>query len=64
MAKRTRVSISIDADLLEFAQRRAAIRKISVAEQLRWTLRDGMFHRQELERQYKVRIGMVDDHGR
>jgi len=52
--KAKRVTISIDFDIYEWAVMEAARKKMSLAQELRWTLRDGVAHRKALERQYRA----------
>lgn len=51
--KSKRVTISIDWDIYEWAVMEAARKKISLAQELRWILRDGTAHRKNLEAQYR-----------
>jgi hypothetical protein len=52
--KAKRVTITIDWDIYEWAVMEAARKKMSLAQELRWILRDGTAHRQHLEAQYRA----------
>jgi hypothetical protein len=49
-----RVTISIDWDIYEWAVMEAARKRMSLAQELRWILRDGVQQRKHLEAQYRA----------
>lgn len=52
--KSKRVTLTIDWDIYEWAVMEAARKQMSLAQELRWILRDGTAHRQHLEAQYRA----------
>lgn len=62
--KSKRVTISIDFDIYEWAVMEAGRKKMSLGQELRWILRDGVAQRKELERQYRALAAEEMKYGR
>jgi len=52
--KNKRVTITIDWDIYQWAVMEAARKKMSLAQELRWIMRDGVAHRVHQEAQYRA----------
>jgi len=49
-----RVTVTIDWDIYQWAVMEAARKRMSLAQELRWIMRDGVAKRKELERIYRA----------
>jgi len=56
MARRRgkRVTVTLDHDIWEWAVMEAKRKGMTLSQELRWITRDGVAHRQGLERQYRA----------
>ena len=52
--KSKRVTVSIDWDIYEWAVMEAARKRMSLAQELRWILRDGTTYRQHREAEHRA----------
>ena len=51
--KSKRVTITVDWDIYQFAVNEASRKRMTLAQEFRWILRDGYAKRLELEAQYR-----------
>jgi len=49
-----RVTVTIDADVYDYLRSQAGRRGLTMAQTLRWIMRDGVVHRMDLDRQYRA----------
>lgn len=59
-----RFSVTVDQDVYDYIAGLAGRRGMTVAQTVRWIMRDGMFHRMELERQYRALVVEEAKYGR
>jgi len=52
--KSKRLSITVDHDVYTYLESLAGRRGLTMAQCVRWIMRDGMVHRMELDRQYRA----------
>jgi len=63
-ARGKKVTVVIDHDVWEWMVMQAARKNMTLSQQIRWVLRDGVVHRTELERQYRALAVEESKYGR